>query len=275
MTEGNSNWTHREAYVLALVPALGLACVHVYEMGRFSFLGIPFQLIDLPVTRLIAGGTAITIFVAMTIGFIQWSQRRLWGKSGFRRFLSVFATCFVLVGLPQLLQVTTRNGFVWAVLLPLALAMSYISSEETPKTATLIAEADSSEVDSKNRKSEARKQKPNEDKQTPPETPNAVAFLILAGLIAWSIFSMGFFSERLTSDRMCIEGSKVSFVAGFHADRAIVKTIESKTKKLEPSVVLLDLGPGLKVGACELSVRGMPSVFDQSFNTKPRTATTN
>ena len=250
MTREKHAWSIKEGYVLALIPTLGLACVHLYEAGRFSFLGIPSGLIDLPVTRLIGGGTAIAIFATIVIGFVQWAREKLFVKSSIRRAIGIYGICFVLLGVPALFQSSTFNALVWTFLLPLCIAFNWPSPEEIKKP-----------KDAKSTESTLPGKVALQDR-----APNVLGFLFLAGLLAWQIFSIGYFSERMTSRRMCVDGERTAFIAGFYGDRAIIKHPEQPSGKLKNSVELRELDKNLQLHECAIRVQGMPGVFDRAFN---------
>jgi len=93
-----ARWTLKEGYILALAPAIGLFCINRYEAGRFSYLDIPSELIDLPVTRLISGGTAIAVLAVVLAYFLRWSGAFLRVKSGWREFVGTFLLFFAAPG---------------------------------------------------------------------------------------------------------------------------------------------------------------------------------
>jgi hypothetical protein len=232
-------WTFREAYVLALAPAVGLFCVNRYEAGRFAYLGIPTEFIDLPITRLIAGGTAIVVLGAMLFVMVRSAVLRIRSKSGLARFVGGFLLAFALLGIPQLLMASTIPGFVWSFLLPLCMVAAVTGDSKKPKK----DEADVSLLDG----------------------PGIMFFLGLVGLLAWMIFSFGFFLERGSADRLCLRGEPDAFVAAFYGERAIVKHVDGQSRRLKPGIELRDIGERIRLETCSMKVIGMPGFFDRAF----------
>lgn len=234
MAKEAARWTLKEGYILALAPAIGLFCINRYEAGRFSYLDIPSELIDLPVTRLISGGTAIAVLAVVVAYFLRWAGVFLRAKSGWREFVGTFLLFFALLGIPQLLQATTPNALIWAFLIPLCFAMGGPSGSSEPSKT--------------------------------PQMSDLTGFLLLSGIVAWLLYSFGFFAERVSRERMCVAGTANAFVAGFYGDRAIVKRVDPKTRRLLSGVDLVDLGSQFKVQSCLMDLPSRPSVMDRAFS---------
>lgn len=93
-------WTWREGYVLALAPAIGLFCVNRYEAGRFAYLGLPSELIDLPISRLISGGTAVVLLDIGLLFSVLHIRNLLNAESGWRRWVGSALLLVVMFGVP-------------------------------------------------------------------------------------------------------------------------------------------------------------------------------
>ncbi|MDQ8051058.1 hypothetical protein [Luteibacter sp.] len=234
MSRETSSWSLKEGYILALAPAIGLFCVSQYESGRFAYLGVPAEFMDLPVTRLIGGGTAIVVFGAILFACIVKARAFLGSKSGWRRIVGSFILAFVLFGLPPLLLASSRNVVIWSFLIPLGLAFSGSTDDSTDQK----KESKSSEI---------------------------MALLLFGGLLAWMVFAIGFFIEKGSAYRLCIPNAQDRFVASFYGDRAIVKRINLATRQVLPGIELVELGDRFQVETCEFPIIGMPSPMDRAF----------
>lgn len=249
MPEKNDTWTWKEGYVLALAPAVGLFCVNRYEAGRFAYLGIPTELIDLPVSRLIAGGTAIVVFGAILFACLRSARTLFLAESGWKRFMGSFVLFFMLVALPILMVSTTLNPVAWGLMLTTSLALA---TADTPK-----------------KEPDAVGDEPTEQAK---DTSSLAGFAFMSLLLTALIYGFGFFAERTSIERMCLPDRPNAFVAGFYGDRAIVKHIEPKTGRVLPEVQLLEMGGALALSSCKLSVRGMPSFLDKAYSEKRATS---
>lgn len=233
-----AKWTFKDGYILALAPALGLFCINRYEAGRFAYLGIPSGLIDLPMPRLIGGGTAIVVLGVMLFIGLRSARKFLFADSGWRRFLGAFLLFFALVGLPFLMLSTTLNPAVWALLLTLSLAVA--AGDGTKK----------------------------ESKET--DSPDLIGLAFVSGLLVFLMYSFGFLAERITTQRMCITDQPNTFVSGFYGQRAILKSFDARTGQVLSGVELVDLGSSLRLRSCILTIRGMPSFLDQAYSKRSR-----
>lgn len=225
----------KEAYALALAPAVGLFCVDRYEAGRFYYLQIPSELVDLPLPRLIAGGTALTLLALLFFVFVNSARNNLTAKSGFKRFFGAFFLFFPLFGLPLLFMAGTSSAVLWSLALPVV-AAGVASNEPASKR--------------------------YESKSGFELGP--IFFLSL--LLVWLLYSFGYFVERQTSNRLCFAGDKASFVANVYGDRAIIKRINPASHVLLPEVEIRDISSLPALTKCQFKLTPAPSFVDAAFS---------
>lgn len=223
-----------DAYLLALAPALGLFCADRYEAGRYSYLDVPADLIDLPVTRLISIGTAIAVLAVLLFFFFNAARKILIAKSGWRGFSGTFLLFAVLLGLPLAMVASTPNAFAWAFLIPLSFALAEGSSN---------------------------KKEPAEQNSI----SDYVGLFCLCLVLSWYLYSFGYFVERNTVHRMCITGVDNKIIVGFFGERAVVKSIDSQGN-LGKAVELISLDTTNNVIACAPNVHTPMSYLDHAFN---------
>lgn len=233
-------WRLSEGYALALLPAFAFFCVQRYEAGRFGYLGVPTEFIDLTILRLIGGGTALLVFAVVLYAALRWGREFLAAKTGWRRFVGYLLISLVLFGIPQYMQASTRNALIWATILTLCFALSASSGDER-----------SDEV-----KGEGRLE--------------PLGFLFFVGMVAVLIYSLGFFVERMSINRLCLTDEPSAFVVAMNGESAVLKRVKVGGGELLPGVSLQKLGDETHFQECRLVVKGEPSLFDRSF--APRSA---
>ena len=101
---------------------------------------------------------------------------------------------------------TTANAFIWTGLLVLSLCGASLDSSGRSKE--------------------------------PVDSPvsDIAGFFFLSLMLMLLIYSFGYFLERMSANRMCVQGENNLIVAGLSGDNALVKELDPKTKRLLPPV---------------------------------------
>lgn len=90
----------RDAYVLAVAPAMMFLGVYAYERGRYYFLRIAPDFIDLSVNRLLAGGAVIGALALTLVGLTLWVWRHSATKGWDAKYLAALLAMSVFLALP-------------------------------------------------------------------------------------------------------------------------------------------------------------------------------
>lgn len=93
----------RDAYVLAAAPALVFLGVYAYERGRYYYLRVAPDFIDISVNRLLAGGAMVGVLSIMLVGLTLW----MWNYSSSRgknaKWIAASLAAMVFLALPTAL----------------------------------------------------------------------------------------------------------------------------------------------------------------------------
>lgn len=224
--------------MLAITPAVGLYCVYLYQKGRFEYLEIPSSLIELPVTRLIAGGAALALYAGFFLTAFLLCIDYFRSRSPIKRFLGEYFLFFVAIGIPGLMYHTTQAGIYSSFLVPLCLC---IVGATTPET-------------------ESGEKKPT---KIPETVSKFIGVTILYAGVCWTILALGFNHERGYVSRLCIPGRTNSFVADFFNGKAIVKIIDPATRQPSKDIELIDVGASLKLVSCNVEVVPIPRLTEE------------
>ena len=104
----------REGLLLALVPALGTLASYLFEAGRFSFYGVPQELIELDIGKIIAASVAIVLcFFLILVALIAVTDL-LSSRHPALKGVGEALTLILLLGPPFFLMDAVREA--WAVL---------------------------------------------------------------------------------------------------------------------------------------------------------------
>jgi hypothetical protein len=95
----------RDAYVLAAAPAMLFLGVYAYERGRYYYLRVAPDFIDISVNRLLAGGAMVGVLSIMLVGLTLW----MWNYSSSRgknaKWIAASLAAMVFLALPTALWV--------------------------------------------------------------------------------------------------------------------------------------------------------------------------
>lgn len=219
----------RESYIVAAAPALAFLGVYIYEWGRYRYLKTPTLLIDLPIDRLLMGGTAIALLVSFVAAGVAWLIDQAKKRSMMARIVPSFLATFLLFGLPVLMWSVSWLGVVIAV--AGVIGMTFCRA---------VTRDSSDESDAENQKNELS------------WTDRIMGFVWMVGFGALSLAGLGFQSERLSKDQTCVDHGLVVAVRG---DRALVKPYSMPLRELTDAVLLVPLD-GLSMAPCTAPITG-------------------
>ncbi|RYF50093.1 MAG: hypothetical protein EOO38_06465 [Cytophagaceae bacterium] len=197
---------YKKNFALAL-PALAFSCGYVYELGRFNLLKIPAEMIDLPLTRMIASGIAlISVFLLALAG---WAHLIKWlnSKNRLVRYVGGGALLYTLSLLPIMALMYGRTDVFkyWAL--------------SAPAICTLMLWGYS--------KGSRSNENINEGLFKESSFVAEVAWIAVATMIAAvNIFSIGYVVEGAQITRTCIKDSKRTLITEFQSNRVLIKEIK-------------------------------------------------
>lgn len=93
----------RDAYVVAMAPAVVFLGVYAYERGRYYFLKVAPEFIDLSMNRLLAGGAVIGALAVTLVGLTLWMWKYSASGGRYQRLFAAFLALSVFVTLPMAL----------------------------------------------------------------------------------------------------------------------------------------------------------------------------
>ncbi|WP_146096850.1 hypothetical protein [Xanthomonas arboricola] len=212
----------KDTILIAVATPLTFLGVYAYESGRYRYLKVPSDLIDLPVNRLLMGGAAIAFLFTMLIAAMAWIRQKLIGQSRFSAFFSYFSVAFLLFGLPSLFYSTTLPEVGLSLIVSLAFAYSGYIEKDKPDPAGESGE----------NKEGAQ---PIKNSGWYIHTPDMLFSGFLLLLSCWTVSGFGYLNERMTGRRSC---AQKMIVAGTIGDNLILKSFSEKTGIISKSVKL-------------------------------------
>ncbi|HVI60513.1 MAG TPA: hypothetical protein VM619_16785 [Luteimonas sp.] len=107
----------KEAYLLALLPLIGIAIVAVHQMGRYQFYGVPLEYLEIDTVKIILSGLSLALYAAASIYAITalMSEQNLpsWPSRFIAHlFIAAFLTMPYWVG-----NLSIKNSISWPTLL--------------------------------------------------------------------------------------------------------------------------------------------------------------
>ncbi|MDX6083942.1 hypothetical protein SIL81_08605 [Xanthomonas campestris pv. incanae] len=239
INQNAASW-YKSNFAIA-VPALAFSCGYIYEWGRFAYLKIPAQMIDLPVTRMIASGIAL-ISISL-IALAGWSRLRsfLRSKNKLVRYIGGGAALYAIAAMPLLLVTQSPysliNFFAWS----LPALFTYTAWAQAENVQVAPATGDAGVPDT--------------------EAMSDLAFMSIMGVItALNIFSAGYIIESVQIRRTCISDVSKTLVAEVQSNRVLVKEVK-KDGTLLPWVQINRSDDNLKVVQCLTALPPMFRIF--------------
>ncbi|MCI1123281.1 hypothetical protein [Stenotrophomonas maltophilia] len=255
----------KDAYVVAVAPAVVFLGVYAYELGRYYYLRIPASFIDVSVNRLLAGGALIGTLTAILIGLAAWAWK-LADKVGFlgKFFAAVFVS-MIYFTLPFALWMSRApQGAEWKELLSMVTSAGTVAIAIIQWTLTWYWH---------------REERLNSGE--PPAAPASgaphsglfqsvlVKGVLVGLLLVWTLAvfaGLGFTVERHSSSRQCTEDS---FVADVRGDTLVLKKIGRPSGEVSSSTRFVAV-EGAELFACSPAVDGSPGLTNLMLVAPPR-----
>ncbi|MBO9858601.1 hypothetical protein [Xanthomonas sp. A1809] len=236
----NEVW-FKKNFALA-VPALAFSCGYIYEWGRFSYLKIPAEMIDLPVTRLIASGIAlVTTFLFAAAGLARLNKFFA-SKQRIVRYIGVTVLLYMAVAMPFMVLTHRQQGpmvwLLWSVPGWFALTAWFQGSHQ--------GNPSNDEVPAVNEESSLTEF-------------GMIAFLGV--LTAINIFSLGYIIESVQIRRSCVEDKKRTLVVEVQSGRLLIKEVEKKGI-MRDWVIVNRSDDAVKIFQCQTQLKPVIKIFN-------------
>ncbi|MCP3038742.1 hypothetical protein K6X12_06005 [Xanthomonas euvesicatoria pv. allii] len=227
----NEFW-YKKNFALA-VPALAFSCGYIYEWGRFAYLKIPAEMIDLPVTRMIASGIVLSgCFLLAAAGFSRLRNFFL-SKRNIVRYIGASALLYMIFAMPFMVLTFKEKGpMVWLLwLVPAMLAFtawSQIEDEGSTSNSGSISD---------------------------------FGFLsVTAIFVAANIFSLGYIVESAQIRRSCLEDKKRTLIVEVQSARLLIKEVE-KNGVMRSWVLINRSDEDVKIVQCLVTLPAVIKIF--------------
>lgn len=211
----DSTSDHKHQYALAAAPLVAYFCMLTFEQGRYDFLGIPRDFVELPSQRIAQLG-ASTVFLLMLLSAVVFFFYHL-SSSKTKSVAYVARSFFYALFYVPLAYIATNNVWAVAIALVISLASPWLHANESKETRGAT-----------------------EGRKSAKELAQDVGgFLLLSIFFVSVFFGFGKISQRnnVTYNVLTNDHSKV--VVGTYNERFIIKSFDPKTRKLEPGVSLV------------------------------------
>lgn len=245
----------KDAYVVAVAPAVVFLGVYAYELGRYYYLRIPASFIDVSVNRLLAGGALIGTLTAILIGLAAWAWKIAGKVDFFGKFLAAVFVSMIYFTLPFALWMSRApQGAEWQELL------SIVTSVGTGAIAIIQAAL----TWYWRREERAKLGEPPATPASP--APHSGLFksvlvkgLLVGLLLVWTLAvfaGLGFTVERHSPSRQCTGDS---FVADVRGDTLVLKKIAGPSGEVSSSTRFVAV-EGAELFACSPALEGSPGL---------------
>lgn len=244
----------KDAYVVAVAPAVVFLGVYAYELGRYYFLGIPASFIDVSVNRLLASGAIVGALAAVLIGLATWAWKLNVPLGGVWRVPAATAIATIYLTLPFAL---------WLSRAPFNTASYWTLVSVTAAGAAIVSAAQAlilrhhAEVMLQSMRDGEDLSNHNWSELPPILTSGAVVALLLVWTLA-AFAGLGYFVERKTTKRQCVGNA---FVADVRGDILVLKDFAPSNGKILRSTRFLGV-EGATISECSLQVVGAPGLTD-------------
>ncbi|OUL16488.1 hypothetical protein B0X78_04410 [bacterium AM6] len=118
----------RDAYIVAVAPAVVFLGVYAYERGRYYFLRVAPDFIDLSLNRLLAGGAAVGALSATLVGLTIWMWKYSASRGVKEKIFAALLATAVFLALPIGLWLQKLPQFSVAFGSPEAIQMDLFAS---------------------------------------------------------------------------------------------------------------------------------------------------
>ncbi|WP_159094806.1 hypothetical protein [Stenotrophomonas sp. ESTM1D_MKCIP4_1] len=269
----------RDAYVLAIGPAVVFLGVYAYERGRYYFLKVAPEFIDLSVNRLLAGGAVIGALAVTLVGLTLWMWKYSATGGRYQRLfaaflaLSVFATLPMALWLQEVppLPASTKSGTFFGDFLSVlsGVVASYAASASID---TVRRKIERSKIKVEPEQDTGVIENPNVELRIPEAHRSSAESVgaLLASLVPWKsmgvvalliwtaiVFAgLGYRVERSYEGRICVADR---FVADVHGDSLLLKSFNPKTGEILSPIKVVEIN-GVDVDNCSprlIGARGL------------------
>lgn len=234
----------KDAYVVAVAPAVVFLGVYAHELGRYYYLRIPASFIDLSINRVLAGGVLIGALAAILIGLAVWAWR-LGGRAGeLGSFLAAIVVATIYFTLPLALWMSRApQGGEWSELLAIVTGIGSVGIKLAQKvTWHWVTRSDSGEALHSGLFKSA------------PSKGLLVGLLLLWTLVVFA--GLGFAVERHKTSRQCVADS---FIADVRGDVLILKKIVGPKHEVSSSTRFVPV-EGADLVDCAMEMVGAPGL---------------
>lgn len=211
----DSSSDHKHQYALAAVPLVAYFCMLTFEQGRYDFLGVPREFVELPPQRIaqLGASTVLLLILLSAVVFFVYHLTSSNNKVVSHLAKSFFYALFFV----PLAYIATSNfwSVCVAVLISLFSPWAYASDGN------------------------AREARTDGRRAAKDIAEEMVVFLVLAVFFVGIFFGFGKISQRSDTTYNILTGDPSKIVVGSYNDNIIIKSYDLKTGKLQPGVSLI------------------------------------
>lgn len=211
----------RSQFLLAAIPAASFFCMFTYESGRYSFLGVPPEFLEIPISRMPVLLTGMALFISMWLIAAFFSFHLQKSDTKIIRWLGHFLLLFLLFGAIPFLVNPTWVGLIFAAVVIAGLTIDPRNRSGTPENKAAV------------------------------DTSNLSENQYAMRQIGLTIFMFIFFSITLAGAGWCLQSKSESYlvldglpshvIVGAYSGNFIAKQYDQKTLHLKSGVFLLPI----------------------------------
>lgn len=124
----------RHQYYLAIVPPVATFCLYTFEQGRFKFLGIPGEFVEMGLNRIVSLLSGILLSSLFIFFVLVFSVRIQEGKNKIAKYFCSGLLVFLIVSPITLVSRPTLAGLVLTLVVVLGFTMSFLEEDAPVKT---------------------------------------------------------------------------------------------------------------------------------------------
>lgn len=215
-------------YFYAAFPLIAYFCMLTFEQGRFDFLGVPREFVELPPQRIAQLGASTVLVLLLLSGIVFFVYSLVSTKN---KFVSHLAKSFFWALFFVPMAYLTASNF-WSI--ALALVVSLISPWAFDD------------------KSDSSTDTGDQSKSTKNLAGSMVALLFVALFFVGIFFGFGRISQGNETDYMVLVSDNSKIVVGFYEGKMILKGYDAKTKKIQPNVTLQSGDQSIDIGVVKI-----------------------
>lgn len=236
-----SSWIGRwEPYALAIAPLLGISIAFCKEVGRFLYLGVPFDLIELDTPKILVSTIGVLVvtsaYLAMWLDGVTKREGNAWTE-----FIAQHVTMNAILSFAMIYR--TEAAFLYQVLPVLLLSVWLTVMTLSARFIVLRAKASGSLLNIG-------------------YSPMLLSMLSIAmfATISGLVCYLGYSGERNVGSRLVVAKTHVAFV-GMFSGQYVLKPFDPDTQRVLPGAISLQ-APNGQLNLVEVPIRLLPATSE-------------